>query len=366
MKQENTIGGKLSLQNQSVYLNALATAVPDHILKQDDVVRGATKLFENSFSNFERLIPVFKNAAIGCRYSCVPIEWYLEDHSFAERNALFVENAVMLLEQAIIKCLKLANEDIEEIDALVVATTSGIAAPSLDALLVERLSMRRDIQRLPIFGLGCAGGVIGLTRAGSIARSMPGAKVVFAVVELCGLTFRFNDRSKSNVIATALFGDGSAATLLSTNPKGPELSAWGEYTWPSTLDIMGWQIENDGFGVLFSRNIPNLIRSQMGEVIDRFLNQNNLTLQQIDEFVCHPGGAKVLDALEEVFKLNSGDLKASRETLRQYGNMSAATILFVLEKSMLNAKASNRKQKRRLMSSLGPGFTAGFLILEET
>lgn len=366
MKQENTIGSKLSLQNQSVYLNALATAVPDHILKQDDVVLGATKLFKNSFSNFERLIPVFKNAAIGSRYSCVPIEWYLEDHSFAERNALFIENAVILLERAIINCLEDANIDVKTIDALVVATTSGIAAPSLDALLVERLSMRRDIQRLPIFGLGCAGGVIGLSRAGSIAQSMPGARVVFAVVELCGLTFRFNDRSKSNVIATALFGDGAAAALLSTNLKGPKLSAWGEYTWPSTLDIMGWKIENDGFGVLFSRNIPNLIRSKMGNTVENFLNKNNLTLQQIDEFICHPGGAKVLNALEEVFKLNPGGLKTSREVLRQYGNMSAATILFVLEKSLQVASNNGQKQRLRLMSSLGPGFTAGFLVLEES
>ena len=143
-------------------LGALATAVPEHVLNQEDVMRGAAKLFQGSFHDFDRLIPVFKNAAIGMRYSCVPIDWYLQEHSFAERNALFVENAVDLLEKAVLRCLESAGLAIDEVDSLVIASTSGIAAPSLDALLVERLQMRRNVQRLPIFGLGCAGGVIGL------------------------------------------------------------------------------------------------------------------------------------------------------------------------------------------------------------
>lgn len=346
---------------ENARLGALATAVPDHVLNQDDVMRGAAKLFKGSFHDFDRLIPVFKNAAIGTRHSCVPIDWYLEEHSFAERNALFVENAVDLLEQAVLRCLERAGLAIADVDVLVVASTSGIAAPSLDALLVERLEMRRTVQRLPIFGLGCAGGVIGMARAGALARAMPGANVVFAVVELCGLTFRFKDRSKSNVIATALFGDGAAAAVVNTEMSGPELFAWGEHTWPDTLEIMGWRIEDDGFGVLFSRDIPNLVRSKMRHAAEQFLADNDLALEDIDEFVCHPGGAKVLTALEEAFGLQSGGLAHGRETLRQYGNMSAATIMFVLERSLQHNGANGA---RRLMSSLGPGFTAGFLVLD--
>ena len=347
-------------------LGALATAVPDHVLNQEDVMRGAAKLFRGSFHDFDRLIPVFKNAAIGTRHSCVPIEWYLEEHSFAERNALFVENAVQLLERAVLRCLERAGLTIGEVDALVIASTSGIAAPSLDALLVERLAMRRTVQRLPIFGLGCAGGVIGMARAGALARATPGSNVVFAVVELCGLTFRFNDRSKSNVIATALFGDGAAAAVVNTDMQGPELSAWGEHTWPDTLEIMGWRIEDDGFGVLFSRDIPNLVRSRMREAAEGFLADNGLTLEDIDEFVCHPGGAKVLSALEEAFGLQTGGLAHGRETLRHYGNMSAATIMFVLQRSLEHADVpgAGANGGRRMMSSLGPGFTAGFLVLE--
>ena len=347
-------------------LGALATAVPEHVLNQEDVMRGAAKLFQGSFHDFDRLIPVFKNAAIGMRYSCVPIDWYLQEHSFAERNALFVENAVDLLEKAVLRCLESAGLAIDEVDSLVISSTSGIAAPSLDALLVERLQMRRNVQRLPIFGLGCAGGVIGMARAGALARATPGSNVVFAVVELCGLTFRFNDRSKSNVIATALFGDGAAAAVVNTDMEGPELSAWGEHTWPDTLEIMGWRIEDDGFGVLFSRDIPNLVRNKMRDAAVEFLAGNGLELQDIDEFVCHPGGAKVLTALEEAFGLQTGGLEHGRETLRKYGNMSAATIMFVLERSLQHAAASGGGTNgvKRMMSSLGPGFTAGFLVLE--
>ena len=343
-------------------LGALATAVPDHVLHQEDVMRGAAKLFRGSFHDFDRLIPVFKNAAIGTRHSCVPIDWYLEEHSFAERNALFIEHAVNLLERAVLRCLERAGLAVEDVDALVIASTSGIAAPSLDALLLERLAMRRNVQRLPIFGLGCAGGVIGLARAGAMAQARPGANVVFAVVELCGLTFRFSDRSKSNVIATALFGDGAAAAVLNTQSSGPKISAWGEHTWPDTLEIMGWRIEDDGFGVLFSRSIPTLVRDRMRAAAEGFLRDNSLALGDIDEFVCHPGGAKVLNALEEVFDLPAGGLEHGWEILRQYGNMSAATIMFVLERAL---EHGNNGGSRRMMSSLGPGFTAGFLILED-
>ena len=159
-------------------LGALATAVPEHVLSQEDVMRGAVKLVQGSFHDFDRLIPVFKNAAIGTRHSCVPIDWYLQEHSFAERNALFVENAVDLLEKAVLRCLESAGLAIDEVDSLVIASTSGIAAPSLDALLVERLQMRRNVQRLTIFGHGCDGGVIGMARAGALARDK-GLKIIF-------------------------------------------------------------------------------------------------------------------------------------------------------------------------------------------
>jgi alkylresorcinol/alkylpyrone synthase len=341
-------------------LAAVATAVPPHIIRQEDVVELTTRIFDRKRSEIERLIPVYANAGIDTRYSCVPLDWYAGEHSWAQRNAIYVENAVKLLADAATRCLEQTGRDFADIDALVTVSTTGISTPSLDALLLERLPFRRDVMRLPVFGLGCAGGVLGLARAASLARAHPGARVLFLVVELCALTFRKRDQSKSNIIATALFGDGAAAALLDAEAEGPALAAWGEYTWPDSLDVMGWDITDDGLGVLFSRDIPTLVRTQFREAADGFLRGRGLTLADIDGFICHPGGAKVITALEDSFGIPEGTLDEARAVLRQYGNMSAATVMFVLERMLA------RRGRRSLMTALGPGFTAGFLTLENT
>jgi alkylresorcinol/alkylpyrone synthase len=339
-------------------LSAIATAVPPHVIRQCDVVEMAARIFDRKRSEVERLLPVYENAGIATRYSCVPLEWYAGEHSWAERNAIYVEKAVELLADAASRCVEQAGRGFADVDALVVVSTTGISTPSLDALLLERLPFRRDVMRLPVFGLGCAGGVLGLARAASLARSQAGSRVLFLVVELCALTFRKRDQSKSNIIATALFGDGAAAALLESDSDGPSIGAWGEYTWPDSLDVMGWNITDDGLGVLFSRDIPTLVRTQFREATDRFLCSRGLDLKDIDAFVCHPGGAKVITALEEAFGVPEGTLDAARTVLREYGNMSAATVMFVLERMLA------RRQQRYLMTALGPGFTAGFLTLE--
>jgi len=347
-------------------LLALATAVPAYLLKQADVARFGAELFGTSFKDFERLEPVYGNAAIDSRYSCVPLDWYGETHGFKERNALYMENALNLLEQAANRALDQAGLEVEDIDAVVAVSSSGIATPSLDALMMERMKLRRNVERLPVFGLGCAGGVLGLARAGQMAISRPGANVLLLVVELCGLTFRSNDRSKSNVIATALFGDGAAAAVMTAKDPvngTPILSAWGEHTWPDTLDVMGWRVEDDGLGVLFSRDIPGIVERDYRAALDQFLASENLSLDDIDGFAVHPGGAKVVDALEGVFGLEPGGLADSRAILKGHGNMSAVTVLFVLERVLADKKAGGGGG-RILVSSLGPGFTAAFSILE--
>lgn len=338
---------------------SLATAVPSHRLRQDAVKALAERLFGGAFCDLERLMPVYSNAAVETRYSCVPLEWYAEEHTFGERNRLYVENALALLERSAAKALARAGLGPEAVDALVLVSTSGLATPSLDAHLMERLPFRRDVERLPIFGLGCAGGVLGLGRAAALACSRPARTVLLLVVELCGLTFRRNDRSKGNFVATALFGDGAAALLLSCQGAGPAVSGWGEHTWPGSLGIMGWRIENDGFGVLFSRDIPSLVRERMAAVTAGYLRKQGLTLADIDSFVCHPGGAKVVAAFEEAYGLPRGGLTHPRAVLRAFGNMSAATVLFVLERAL-----AERAARRHLLAALGPGFTAAFATLE--
>jgi alkylresorcinol/alkylpyrone synthase len=225
---------------------------------------------------------------------------------------------------------------------------------------MERMQLRRTIRRLPIFGLGCAGGVIGLERAATMASANPGSLVLFLVVELCALCFRRDDFSKSNIVATALFGDGAAAALLACGGDGPSVVGGGEYTWPDSLDVMGWDITGEGLKAIFSRDIPELVTTKLNEVARSFLEEHSLTLADIDRFVCHPGGAKVLDALEVAFEVDATRLAESREVLRDFGNMSAATVMFVLERTL----ASKEPWRRALVSALGPGFTAGFTLLE--
>ncbi|HVU19564.1 MAG TPA: type III polyketide synthase [Rhizomicrobium sp.] len=339
-------------------LLALKSAVPPFVLEQSDVVVRAGRLFGER-RDVDRLMPIFGNTGIERRYSCVPIDWYNEDHGWQDRTALYVNNAVDLLEKVACSLLDEAGLAKDDIDAIVVSSTTGIATPSLDALVIERMQLRRDIRRLPIFGLGCAGGVTGLSRAADLARSRPGSRVLFLVVELCALTFRKNDLTKSNFVATALFGDGAAGAILSTDADGPAFGAGSEYTWPDSLGIMGWDVEEDGLKAIFSQSIPTLVANDFTTILHAFLQKNDLQLREIDKFACHPGGAKVLDALEDAFEIERGALKESRSVLRDFGNMSAVTALFVLERMDWR-----KKNQRILMTALGPGFSSVMQLLE--
>lgn len=341
-------------------LVSLALAWPPHVLRQEDVAANGAEMFATSHGGFERLAPIYRNALIETRHSCVPIEWYLKPHSFSERNDLFLEHAVAVLGEAAGKALDQAGLAAEDIDAIVVVCTTGIATPALDARLMQVMPFRADVRRAPIFGLGCAGGVIGLARAAEIARAHPDERVLLLVVELCALTFRAQDRSKSNLVATALFGDGAAAAVISCrdDATGPALGASREHTWPDSLDVMGWEVADDGLKVVFSRDIPTLVRDDFKPVATRFLADNAMTAADVGGFVCHPGGAKVIDALEACFGLDDGALTHTRDVLREHGNMSAATVLFVLK-----AVLDDGGKGPLLLTTLGPGFTAAMMLV---
>ena len=344
-------------------LLTVATAVPPYPLDQNDVIERVKLLFGRS-PDLDRLLPVFLNTGIDRRYSCVPIEWYDRAHGWPERNRIYLDSALDLLEEATQQVLCRTGRSKHDIDSIVVVSTTGIATPSLDALLIERMGLRRTVRRLPIFGLGCAGGVLGLAHAASQAAVAPGKAVLFLVVELCALSFRRDDWSKSNIVATALFGDGAAAALLSTEAEGPAMVAAGEYTWPGSLDVMGWEVADDGLKAIFSRDIPKLVTTQLQDAASEFLARHGLAIRDIDRFICHPGGAKVITALEHAFGLGQGALVEARAVLRDYGNMSATTVMFVLERVLAAARATEARWERALMNALGPGFTAGFLVLD--
>lgn len=337
-------------------LHSVATAIPPHRIDQAAAEDIARTLFGPLL---DRLGPIHANAGIQTRWSCVPPDWYRHPHGWRERSTLFIEHGLALAEQAVARCLDKAGLSVNQVDGIVAVSTTGICTPSLDALVIERLGLRPDVLRLPIFGLGCAGGVLGLARAAALAQSMPGRNILLLVVELCGLTFRPQERNPANMVATALFGDGCAAALVSTSVDGPAIAAWGEHTWPATLDVMGWRVEEDGLGVVFSRDIAPLIIRHFRPALDGWLRRVGLDRAQMGGFFCHPGGAKVVVALEQALELPTGTLALEREVLRDFGNMSAATVLFVLERG-LHAPLP----RRSLLTALGPGFTAAFLTLD--
>ena len=346
-------------------LITLATAVPPFDLIQDEIAERASRRFAPQKGGHEWLLPIFHNAEIRRRHSVVPIDWFLEEHSFSERNALFIEHATDLLTEVASKALDQAGLEAEDIDSIVTVCSSGMASPSLDARIMQRLPFRTDVERLPLFGLGCAGGVLGLSRAAALAIAAPLSRVLFLDIELSTLTFRAHDRSKSNLVATALFGDGAAAAIITCRDDdqaartAPRIGPSGEFTWPDTLDALGWEVADDGLKVVFSLDIPTMVRHQIRPVVDTFLRKHQLNIHEVDVFVCHPGGAMVLDSLEGAFDLERGALKHSREALREHGNMSSATVLFIL-RAALDAGVKGRC----LLTSMGPGFTLGMLILE--
>jgi alkylresorcinol/alkylpyrone synthase len=350
-------------------LRALVTAVPQHILTQDYVRENAKAFFGPRSTLFEHLEPVFGNAQIRTRFACQPPDWYLTPRDFGEKSARFAEHATALGLDVATAALAQAQMEAGDIDAIVAVSTTGVMTPTLDARLMNLLPFRRDIIRLPIFGFGCAGGVLGLTRAAQLARSRPGMRVLVIVVELCTMAIRHDRMTPSNIVATALFGDGAAGAILEWPSQVGEgdgaafgtVGIGGEHTWKNSLDIMGWRIDSLGLDVVFSHSIPTVVVEDYPAALDGFLARNGIAADDIVRSCCHPGGVKVIEALEQVLGLSSGALDIEREVLRDYGNMSAPSVLFVLDRIRRRGITGPV-----LMSSLGPGFSAAFQIVNFT
>ena len=340
-------------------LLSLSTAVPPHELHTSDVIREATSIFAGRHIDFERLMPVFGNSGIDRRFSVKPYAWFRDKQGWPERTEAFIEGASALFARVSEPALAEAGLAASDIDTIVMVSSTGVATPSIEARMLSTLGFRPDVQRVPVFGLGCAGGVSGLSLAARLARAAPGSNVLLVVIELCTLAFRPDEMSKSNIIATALFGDGAAAAVLSTKgtPKG-EVEHAGEHTWPGTIDVMGWRMDREGFGAIFSRSIPELATKDLRPAADQFLSRHGLTLEDADSFCFHPGGAKVIQALEEAFETGQGRLASERAVLKDYGNMSAPTVLFVLATELAAPTPG-----RRFISALGPGFSASFITM---
>jgi alkylresorcinol/alkylpyrone synthase len=338
---------------ESVKLVSIGTAVPPHVIDQRDAALASHQAFSSRFPDFERLAKVFESSGIRRRYGVRPLDWYLKTPGWPDRNDAFIEGASALFVSAATKALQLANLLAADVDTIVTISSTGIATPSLEARVIAQMGFRADVERVPVFGLGCAGGVSGFSIASRLAASRPGSVVLLVAVETCTLAFRIDKLTKANIVATALFGDGAAACILrATNDGIAEVEMSGQHTWPDTLDIMGWSVEPEGLGVIFDRAIPPFAEANIHPAVASILARSNLKIDNVDRFACHPGGAKVIDALESALDLGQGTLNHERDVLSDYGNMSSPTALFVLERLI-----STGLPRRTLLTALGPGFT---------
>lgn len=351
---------------------SVSTVNPPYSVNQNDAMELTRSLFQNKFKNIDRLLTVFHNGEIDNRHLCMPLEWFQQPHDFEERNHLYIEHAVHFGVQAIEKCLTdqlILEKPVHpsEIDAIFYISSSGIATPSIEARMMNKLPFRDDTKRIPIWGLGCAGGAAGLSRAYEFCLAYPSANVLVLSVELCSLTFQKDDTSKSNLIGASLFSDGIACALISgrqstiqTGQPRPKIIATASKFMPHSEDVMGWEVKNSGLHVVFSKSIPAIITKWLGPFVHQFLNKHALTTNDIKHFIAHPGGKKVLVSYEEALHFSPNKTTISREILRNYGNMSSPTILYVLKRFMEKKPDIN---ETGLMAALGPGFSGELLLL---
>jgi alkylresorcinol/alkylpyrone synthase len=315
---------------------------------QKDVQAAAWDVFGSRFPDYERFASIFTNTGIVKRHGVKPFEWYLEPRGWPERTEAFLEGAEALFIDVAGKALAGAGLDAADVDTVVTVCSTGIATPSLDARVHRRMGFRSDVSRVPVFGLGCAGGTSGLSIASRLAQARPGTNVLLVTIELCSLALRLDELTKANIIAVSLFGDGGAT----------QVEHAGEHLWPDTLDVMGWSVDPQGFGVILRRTIPEFVTAQLKPVLTQILARMQLSLADIDQFICHPGGARVINAIETALALDQGTLEHERQVIAEYGNMSAPTVLFILERARAKGLPA-----RSLLTALGPGFSASCVSL---
>lgn len=337
---------------------SVATATPPHRLPQGEMRSFARRFFARDFPAIDRLLPAFDNTGIRERQFASPIEWFDAPHSFAEKNEVYRRSCLDISTRAGAEALRRAGLGPGDVAALVFVSTTGISTPSLDSFLVQLLDLPRSVARVPIWGLGCAGGAAGLARAADLVRAL-GRPVLLIAAEVCTATFVHGDRGKSNLIATALFGDGAAAAVLAPEGDGPRMLASRSHLIDDSEDVMGWTLDAEGLRVRFARSIPDIVRRVVPEFWPAAAQAAGLAAADIEHLVLHPGGAKVLAAYADVFGVDDGRLELAREVLRDHGNMSSPTLLFVLERFMAETP---RTGGAGLVLGLGPGFCAEAVV----
>jgi alkylresorcinol/alkylpyrone synthase len=342
----------------------VVSAPPEHVVSQAMAADFARRMFGPSIPHLERLLPIFANAGIESRHVCQPHAWYETEHSPEELNATYIDAATSLCADASRRLLERQRLGPESIDRILYVNTTGIATPSIDARLANVLGLRRNIRRTPIWGLGCAGGVAGLGVAFDHLVGHPRERVLLACAEMCSLTLLRDDASTANVVATALFADGAAVALLSgdeTGDAGYPLVASRSTQYPDSLNVMGWNVASRGLQVVFDKRIPQIVEQHAAGELDAFLSDSGVARDDVTEYLYHPGGPKVLAAYGSALGLAMERFGWSRDVLREFGNMSSVTALYVLERYM----TANRPGRGGygVVSALGPGFSSELLLM---
>ncbi|UCZ53781.1 type III polyketide synthase [Bacillus shivajii] len=357
---------------------SVSTNPPPYTIEQRETEAVVRELFRESFPDIERMMQIFDNGQIKRRRFVVPKEWFEKEHSFEEKNDLYIEKSVKMGREAITQCLN--NETFlkqelheSEIDAIFFVSSSGLATPTIDARIMNQLFFSPHTKRIPIWGLGCAGGAAGVSRAYEYCLAFPNAKVLVLCIELCSITFQRNDTRKSNLVGTSLFADGVACTLIagdevvkkeSTNFQHrcvPFIKGTQSTLMPDSEDVMGWDVKNEGLHVIFSRDIPTIITNWLRPNLETFLNDQHLSMDEVTHFVAHPGGKKVLEAYEKALGFSQDMTTIPRQVLEEHGNMSSPTVLYVLKENM---ELTPQSGSVGIMTALGPGFSSELVHLE--
>lgn len=341
----------------------LASALPPHAYDQETLLAAFREHWAERYFNLDRLEQLHRNVLVGGRRLSLPMDEYAKIGSWGEANDHWIRVAQELGGEAVSGALAAAGLGPRDVDALYFVTVTGVATPSIDARLVNRLQLRSDVKRVPIFGLGCLAGAAGIARCADYLRGHPSDVAVLLSVELCSLTLQREDLSVENLIASGLFGDGAAAAVLvggSRAGSGPVVVDSRSSFYPGTERVMGWEVSERGFKVVLSADVPEMVRRHLRRDVDGFLADHGLVRDDIAAWISHPGGPKVLEAMEEALELPDGALEGAWRTLREVGNLSSTSVLLVLQEVLASPPAPG---SWGLLSAMGPGFCSELVLL---
>ena len=342
---------------------ATSIAVPPFLLTREDVKTYMRRVFDVGERRLDAMMTVIDNAQVHQRHSIFPVEYIVTPRSLEQLSLEYKEHAIRLGCEAAERCLANAGMNPPDIDMIITVSCTGFMIPSLDAHLIELMGFRSNVRRLPLTELGCAAGAMALARATEFVRASPGTSVLIVAVELPTLTFQRGDLSQAHLISSVLFGDGAAAAVITDRPmSGPQIVDSDTYTFPTSLDAMGFDLRDSGFHIVLSKDVPQMIREKIRMLVDTFLQRSGLSRDNLSAFLLHPGGQKLLSYVEQELELDRADTQLSWDVLGEYGNLSSATILFILH-AFLTTRTMSRGAYA-LAAAFGPGFSAELLLLQ--